>query len=402
MNANPLLHCLCCNNEVLIPYLDLGFQPLANSYLKGDEHEPTFPLAVQVCPTCFHSQLTVAVDPDLLYKHYLYVSGTSRTLHAYFEWFVVEVEKRHIKKRLNVLEIASNDGTLLEIFKQQGHVVQGVDPAENLRDFSLKKEVPTVVGYWNQLTAGKINDSYDVIVAMNVLAHISDPVEFLQLCRKKLTQDGKIYIQTSQCEMFKHYEFDTIYHEHHSFFTTRSFHALAKRSGLKLLDIEKVPIHGISYLATFGHPFVEESEHVDAFLQEEGLDGYYDLRTYDTFGRHVKESSDFIRMSLDSLRKSGYKAIGYGAAAKGNTFLNYAGIQLDYVIDENSLKWGLFTPGQKIPIVSAEILKEIQKPLAVLVLAWNFFDEIHEKVKALRPHAQDVFLQYFPERKLSD
>ncbi len=152
----------------------------------------------------------------------------------------------------------------------------------------------------------------------------------------------------------------------------------------------------------FGHPFAEAGDAVRAFLQEEELDGYYDLKTYDDFGKHVKGAADFIRMSLDSLRESGYRAVGYGAAAKGNTFINYASLQLDYVVDENPLKWGLLTPGQKIPIVSTEILNEIQKPLAILVLAWNFFDEIHEKVKNIRPHGQDVFLQYFPERNLSD
>src|SRR5271165_1803863 len=213
MSYAPITHCLACGGSHLDPYLDLGRQPLANSYHDGSAPLDEFPLGVSVCPDCWHTQLTVAVDPDLMFKNYLYVSGTTSTLSRYFVDFVLRTERdQPLTRPLRVLDIASNDGSLLEKFKLRGHVVQGVDPADNLRSRSHAKDIPTIVGYWNEAALGQIGEQFDVIVAMNVLGHITYPAEFLALCGRALKPHGRIYIQTSQALMVKNGEFDTIYH----------------------------------------------------------------------------------------------------------------------------------------------------------------------------------------------
>lgn len=396
-----LTRCLCCNNEKLRLYADLGGQPLANSYHDGTESQHEYPLEVNVCEDCFHSQLSIAVNPDLLFKHYLYVSGTTTTLQDYFRSFVERVEQQYPQKKLRVLDIASNDGSLLEQFAKKGHEVQGVDPAENLREISAAKGVPTLVGYWDTQTARRLEHKYDVIVAMNVLAHVSNPYKFLAACREVLAEGGSIYIQTSQSEMFKRFEFDTIYHEHHSFFTTRSFRTLAERAGLKVIRGTKVPVHGTSYLWTLGAADATAEASVKEMEAEEEQSGFYELGTYRRFGEKMKLTADRVHEAIRTYMDQGYKIVGYGAAAKGNTFLNFAKLDLDFIVDDNPLKNGMLTPGRNIPIRSSDALHDIEQPLFVVVLSWNFFDEIVTRIRKVRSNGQDVYMQYFPEGRIT-
>ncbi|MDP4099356.1 methyltransferase domain-containing protein [Paenibacillus sp. P96] len=396
-----LTRCLCCDSENLHLYANLGHQPLANSYHDGTEKQPDYPLEVNVCQDCFHSQLSIAVNPDLLFKHYLYVSGTTATLQDYFRSFVETVEQQQPKKKLRVLDIASNDGSLLEHFAKKGHEVQGVDPAENLREISADKGVPTLVGYWDLQTARRLKQKYDVIVAMNVLAHVSNPQKFLLACREVLAEGGKIYIQTSQSEMFKRFEFDTIYHEHHSFFTTRSFRTLAKHAGLKVIHGTKVPVHGTSYLWTLGEADATPDASVREMEEEEEQAGFYTLPTYRRFGEKMKQTADRVHEAIREYADRGYKIVGYGAAAKGNTFLNFAKLDLDFIVDDNPLKNGMLTPGRNIPIRTSDALRDIEQPLFVLVLSWNFFDEIVSRIRQARSNEQDVYMQYFPEGRIT-
>jgi SAM-dependent methyltransferase len=397
MTYRTLDNCLACGGLQLHPYLDLGNQPLANSYHNGDRPLDIYPLATQVCTNCFHSQLTVAVDPDLLYKNYLYVSGTTSTLSDYFNWFTTYAADFSNKPKLSVLDIASNDGSLLVKFKNAGHMVQGVDPAENLRELSMKNGVDTLVTYWNKEAAKKLNKKYDVIVAMNVLGHISSPLEFLEACADCLTESGQLYIQTSQADIFRNYEFDTMYHEHHSFFTARSFKYLAVRADLHLVRGIKVPVHGNSYLWTLQKTLTQIDNSQSEIELTEERDGFYNLTTYECFALAANNAAQMLRKTVEEYRENGVLVGGYGAAAKGNTFLNFAKIELDFIVDDNELKWGLLTPGMNIPIKSPAYLTEISENIALVVLAWNFFDEIIKRVKLLRPTHQDTFMRYFPK-----
>jgi 2-polyprenyl-3-methyl-5-hydroxy-6-metoxy-1,4-benzoquinol methylase len=399
MSYTPIRRCLACDNAQVELYLDLGIQPLANSYHDGSTELQSYPLGVAVCRQCWHTQLTVAVDPDLMFKNYLYVSGTTKTLGDYFSWFVERVEADiGARLPLRVLDIASNDGSLLEKFANRGHSVQGVDPAENLRTLSEAKGVPTYVGYWDEASLTQLGETYDVIVAMNVLAHIKYPAEFLALCRRALRPGGRIYIQTSQANMIKNGEFDTIYHEHHSFFSVQSFLALAARAGLQVIDIEHVPVHGTSYLVQLvpsEQPTVQEAA-TFAVGQAEHIFGYYNMETYENFARRAEVTRVKVKELVAWSRQAGYRIVGYGAAAKGMTFLNFAELDLDYLVDDNPLKVGLMTPGRNIKIVGPAILEQENSKTLFLVLAWNFYEEIMGRIKDRRAEPFDSFLTYFP------
>lgn len=394
MTYKPLTECLACGSTDLEPYFDLGDQPLANSFHRGGSPQPTYPLAVNVCRRCWHTQLTVAVEPDLLFKNYLYTSGTTNTLQKYFQTFAWSVTQG---KRLRVLDIASNDGSLLEEFRVYECEVQGVDPAENLRPLSEVKGVPTHVGYWNEDTFNQIGGDWDVIIAMNVLAHVPNPAEFLALCRRALAPDGTIYVQTSQALMLKNGEFDTIYHEHHSFFTCNSFQELAARVGLYAVDIRHVPVHGTSYLMKLRHQPARTSFSVT--LKHEYDMGYYDMKTYREFAKRADITREKVHAIVNGFAAASFGIVGYGAAAKGMTFLNYANLALDCIIDDNPMKVGLYAPGSNTPIAGPEMLEESGETLFV-ILAWNFYEEIVDRIKMIRSNPYDSFLTYFPQVKL--
>lgn len=335
----------------------------------------------------------------MMFRNYLYVSGTAQTLKKYFQDFVALVEFRHPNKTLRVLEIASNDGTLLEVFKSRGHQVLGVDPAKNLLPLSIKNGVETIPEFWNREIADTLIDKFDIVIGMNVFAHISDPRSFMENCLQVLKDDGEIYIQTSQSEIFRRFEFDTIYHEHHSFFTVRSFKTLIARTGGTFFRCEKVPVHGSSYLFTVKKHSMTIDPSVPSWEAQENDWGFYNQSTYETFSNKVKESAQCVREVILECQNKGMTVIGYGAAAKGNTFLNYAKIDLKYIVDDNPLKIGLLTPGMNIPIQSIEQIRKEQNPIATLVLAWNFFEEICKRILDIRNNASDIAITYFPEVK---
>ena len=397
VNYVELPMCLACGANGLIAYLDLGRQCLANSYHNGSLELNTYPLALQRCAICEHSQLSISIDPKLLFDHYLYVSGTTSTLREYFSTFARAVESEH-RGTLRVLDIASNDGSLLREFIGRGHSAIGVDPAKNLADVARSNGVDTVCSYWPGDVARSFMGEFDVVVAMNVLAHVPDPLSFLIACKEALRPGGSVYIQTSQCRMLANGEFDAVYHEHISYFTAKSFHALASRAGLRVVSGTIEEIHGGSYLWRLV-PLADLSQAQEStLLHAELQEGRYESETYRKFAKKAKHIAKETKRIVEQLRQSGYSAIGYGAAAKGNTFLNFAQIDLEYIVDDNELKVGLFTPGRNIPIKRTSAIVNEQRPLAIVILAWNFADEIRHRVRALRPtRADDVFVRYFPE-----
>ncbi len=401
-DCKELKECLCCGSKNLSLTLDLGQQPMANSFLtREDEPELTFPLVLNLCRNCYHLQLSHAVNPDLLFKNYLYVSGTSQTLRDYFDWFANETLNYFSEKPKSVLDIACNDGSQLNSFKALGLKTYGIDPATNLHAIS-SQEHEVICDYFKQEHVAHYLNRVDIITAQNVFAHNDYPLDFLRQCRAIMHDTSVLFIQTSQADMVRNNEFDTIYHEHLSFFCANSMNELAKRAGLHLIDIRKTPIHGNSYVFVFSkHP--NNAEAVDAFLQEERDAGLNSPATYIEYARKAQQAVKDLKEAIVAYRAEGFVVAGYGVAAKGMTLLNYANLSLDFIIDDNPLKQGRYSPGMHIPVVSIDELdRHSQSKIAFVPLAWNFFNEIKGKIKSKRDHSEDVFIKYFPKLEIGN
>jgi len=395
-DAKQLNECLCCGSERLKLVLDLNEQPLANSFKKtAEEDEPTFPLRLNICEDCTHLQLSHAVNPDLLFKNYLYVSGTSQTLRDYFDWFAKET-LTYAPGASTVLDIACNDGSQLNSFKALGLKTYGVDPAENLHPLSSANH-DVVCDYFTDKYAYHYGSkNLDIITAQNVFAHNSYPLEFLKQCKEIMHDASMLFIQTSQADMIRNNEFDTIYHEHLSFFNASSMSALAQRAGLYLIDIRKTPIHGNSYMFVFKKT-AEDTSKVDAVLAEERAAGLQDMNTYLAYADQASTIVEDLKQTIMHYRMLDYLIVGYGAAAKGNTLLNFGDVHLDYIIDDNPLKQGLYSPGMSTPVVPIAKLDDYaETKVAFVPLAWNFFTEIRKNIKGKRDREGDVFIRYFP------
>jgi len=383
--------CIACGGFSLSQILDLKSQPLANSYHNGVQPKE-YPLGLNLCRNCYHLQLTHVVNPDELFKNYLYVSGTTKTLKDYFGWFAKQcIEKVKVRTK-KVLDIACNDGTQLDSFKELGWHTYGVDPAENLFPISNKRH-NVVCEYFNQ---DSFSEEFDIIIAQNVFAHTENALEFLQNASRMMHKDSLLFIQTSQAEMVKNNQFDTIYHEHLSFFNVNSMMSLSDRSDLNLIDVEKTPIHGTSYVFTFSKS-QRPNRSLNTFLELERNDGLMSVSTYEKYAANVDKIVQNLSSFVSMKQSEGVKVIGYGAAAKGMTLLNYAKIKPDMIVDDNPMKIGLFTPGSNIKIDSPLVLKEIEESVVIVPLAWNFYDEIKNRVNLYRNNPADIWVRYFPE-----
>lgn len=390
--------CLACGSEEIHTALDLGKQPLANSYKdSADEPEATYPLGVCLCRCCYHLQLSHTVDPEIIYKNYLYATGTNQTIKDYSAWFA-NFCLEACNRASSVLDIGCNDGTQLDYFKALGVKTYGIDPAENLHSRSSKNH-DVVCDFFGPAAVEKLNKVYyDLIVAQNVCAHNPDPKSFLESCYQLMSDHTVLFVQTSQADMVLHNEFDTIYHEHVNFFNANSMAELAKRVGLHVIDVIKTPIHGNSYIFILSkEPF--NRHRVSNIIDLERAYGLLDVTTYFKWETHVRQLVKKLKAQINTYRKDGYTIAGYGAAAKGNTLLNFGDIKLDFIIDDNPLKQGKFTPGTSCPIVSIDHLKKFKKKDKILFmpLAWNFFPEIKAKIQSARTNPNDMFIRYFPE-----
>jgi len=377
-----LTHCLACASSNLEEILDLGQQALANDFNVSKSPDQLFPLALNYCHDCSHLQLTHSVDRTRLFDDYQYLSGTSQTLFQDFENFAGRIHQEFGTGK--ILDVACNDGTQLDSFKKLGWKTFGIDPAKNL--YELTKDRHEIVCDYLQPKHVE-NFETDIVLAQNVMAHTPNPHEMLQVM-------GLIapvtFTQTSQAEMIDNNQFDTIYHEHISFFSEHSFFALSKRINLPLVSIEKRNIHGQSFLFRNQRSgnWIDEPKKL---LHEEVVG----------FARN----SLIIRTNLDSelkrLRKLGLKLVGYGAAAKGMTVLNSIEEDLDFIVDDSPLKQNKFTPTKKIPILPTIVLSEYEEDFVLILLAWNFKDEILVKVmnQVNRPFK---VLEYFPMVKVYD
>lgn len=394
--------CFCCGNNNLKTVLDLGNQPLANDYHNNLVLQEEYPLKLNLCDKCFHLQLSHTVNPDLMFKHYLYVSGTTQTLRDYFDVFAKKTLEYNPKAK-NILDIASNDGTQLDSYKKLGLNTYGIDPAENLYGDAVTKGHNIVCDYFNINTIDKFGDTkFDIITAQNVFAHNKYTVDFLLSCNELMTDQSVLFIQTSQANMVLNNEFDTIYHEHLSFFNTKSMKTLVERCGLVLSDVFKTDIHGTSYVfvITKKDLGLKGTQEMLNFEESKGL---YDVLTYPEYALKCYKATYDLKNKLEQLKKEGYTLVGYGAAAKGNTLLNFGKIKLDIIIDDNPLKQNLFTPGMNIPIHSSDYISNMLEDKVVFIpLAWNFYTEIKSRIKAKRDNPNDLFIKYFPTLEINE
>lgn len=401
MDITKLDSCLACGSSDLELVLDLKDQPLANNFLKNaTDLEPVYPLAVNLCKHCCHLQLTHAVNPALIYTHYLYVSGTSRTQHDYMEWFVGFANEYFDRRPNRVLDIGCNDGTQLDYFKKSGVATYGIDPAENLYPTSSANH-NIMCSFFDKDSASEFlanNGQVDLVVAQNSFAHNPDPLAYLLALKPLLNPDGLFMIQTSQADMVLNNEFDTIYHEHVNFYNINSMRELCARAGFNLVDVQKTPCHGTSYVFVLG---INQSRpnRVNNQLEFERQRGLTNVETYRTWSRTVNATVQVLSQHCQLFRQQGFRLVGYGAAAKGNTLLNFADIKLDMIIDDNPMKQGLVSPGKHIPVVGIGALESIspQQPILFIPLAWNFYKEIRTRILSYRDIDADRFIRYFPE-----
>ncbi|CAF1983641.1 unnamed protein product [Rotaria magnacalcarata] len=419
--------CVVCGSHKMHTVLDLHSQPLANDFRKQPNESikcKRFPLRLVRCLKCHHTQLSYIVDRSYLFSHYLYQSGTSKSIEVYFEWLAEKVIDESKKTNGTVLEIASNDGSQLTEFAKRGWKTVGVDPAKNLANLAREKGHTVYVGFWgtDKFPHLPSAESLDAIVAQNVLAHVSNPVQFLRACADIMGTRTRLYIQTSQCEMYESGQFDTVYHEHVSFFTAHSFKKIATLAGLYIVHFEITPIHGRSCLVTFQRIRLPSTTFITTFhkklvpslslaLQKERDLGLTDAWFYAKFQAQAYSMRRWIVDQLTYLFAQGHTIIGYGAAAKGMVLLHSLlemsnrTWQFSYIIDDAPLKQNTYCPGTLIPVrPSSQLLKHnLTKPLTIVVFAWNFWEEISQKIrtKTFKQGIKNVFaILPFPQQQL--
>ena len=380
--------CRACGAAELELVLPLGETALANAFLRSKGEfgaERRYPLDVHGCRRCSLVQLVDEIAPEVLFREYLYVTGTSETMrehnHAYA---AAVVELLGLGKRDLVVEVASNDGSLLKCLRAHGVRTLGVEPALNIAERASADGIETVPEFFDAASARRIRHSHGpaaAVVANNVLAHVDEPVEFLRAARSLLAPGGLVIVEVPWLrELLERLEYDTVYHEHLSYFSAGSLMRLCEEAGLRIRRIDRVSVHGGS-LRMYAAPESEQPDHaseVRALAEEEDAAGLGSIERLRELAAAVEANRAALLELLRGLKRDGASLAGYGAPAKGNTLLQYCGIGpelLPYTVDRNPLKIGLFTPGSHIPVLPVETLLE-RRPDYVLILAWNFAEEI--------------------------
>jgi len=381
--------------------------PLVNSFLREDQlesDEPKFPLDVYFCTSCGMVQLGDVVPPEMMFKDYVYVSGTSDTMRKHFEEFAGEAVKK-IGKGL-VIDIGGNDGTFLKVFRILGMKTLNVEPATNIAEISRKENIETINDFWCVSVAKDILENHGkakLITGTNVFAHVNDLDGFVSAAKILLEDDGALVVEFPYLvDMIEKTEFDTIYHEHLSYISVRPMVTFFKRLGMEVVDAVRSDVHGGSIRIYAMKPGAGKvSEEIDNLLSLEEKMGLGSFETYEEFGERVVEIKKQLLSLLEELRSDGKRIAGYGAPAKGNVLMNYIGIGsqfLDYIVDKNQLKQNLFTPGMHLPVYSTEKIME-DKPDYLLILAWNFADEIMKQQSAFKKTG-GKFIIPIPEPKI--
>lgn len=391
MSNKPAPTCRSCGADGLLPVLDLGRTPLANSLLTSEQlnlPEDNYPLEVVLCPACTLVQITETVPPEVLFRDYLYFSSFSDTMLSHAAALVNQVlAERQLGSESLAVEVASNDGYLLQYYKQRGVPVLGIEPARNVARVAVEERgIRTISEFFGAKLAHELaaqGERAGVLHANNVLAHVADLNDFVSGVRQLLKPDGVAVIEVPYVkDLVDRCEFDTIYHEHLCYFSLTALDNLFHRHELQINDVERIAIHGGSLRVTVGHARVAPpSAAVAALLQDERDWGVGNLEFYEKFSARVEGLKTELRGMLADAKAKGARIAAYGAAAKGSTLLNYFEIgreTIDFVVDRSTYKQGRYVPGVHIPIVPTEqLVKEM--PDYVLLLTWNFAAEILEQ-----------------------
>jgi len=401
--------CRSCGIPMDHTFVDLGMSPLANSYLKAsqlNQMEPFYPLHVYVCERCFLVQLVAVTKAEEIFSDYAYFSSYSDSWVEHARTYTEIVTQRfNLDGKSQVAEIASNDGYLLQFFAAKGIPVLGIEPARNVAEEAVRRGIPTLIRFFGEETARDLaaeGKRADLIIGNNVLAHVPDLNGFVRGLKILLSDQGAITLEFPHLmRLMEDNQFDTIYHEHFSYFSLITIRKLFTRHGLKIFDVEELSTHGGSLRVYACH---EEDarqsvgDRVHRLIHGEEKAGFTRLDHYFSFGEKVKETKRKFLEFLVAAKSEGKTIVGYGAPAKGNTLLNYCGVGvdfIDYTVDRSPHKQGLFLPGTHIPIYHPDRIRET-KPDYVLILPWNLKDEITEQMAYIR-HWGGRFVVPIPE-----
>ena len=383
--------CRICKGNHLIEYLDLGDIPLANNLITEEEisQEEKYPLKVMFCEDCFFSQLSIVVKPEILFRNYVYRSSISRSFIEHCRELAEELNEGMLKKGDLIVDIASNDGTLLRQFKEKDNRVLGIDPAVNLARIANESGIETLPDFWEPDLAKEILKKYGsakVIIAFNVFAHVDDIHSFVEGVKTLLSDDGYFIIEAPHLlSLIKKTEFDTMYHEHLSYLLVKPLERLMRKHGMRIAKVKKFEIHGGTIRL-----YVEKQEKLDTsdgsaqeIILEEEKSGMYSLDNYMNFSKDVERIRRDLISKLKEIKDKGRTISAFGASAKGSVLLNYCGLGKDFIdciFDDTPEKQNKIYPGVHIPIVAGKALLK-KKPDYLLLLAWNFAKEIMQKTE---------------------
>jgi SAM-dependent methyltransferase len=389
--------CRFCRATLERSFADLGMSPLANSYLKYEQLgqvERFYPLHAYVCEQCLLVQLEEFESPDQIFSDYAYFASYSDSWLKHASTYVAMATARfELGPTSQVVELASNDGYLLQYFVQKGIPVLGIDPAANVAEVAVQKGIPTLVKFFGQTTAHEIvaqGTRADLLLGNNVLAHVPDLNDFVAGMKLVLAQRGVITMEFPHLmRLIAENQFDTIYHEHFSYFSFTTVCRVFAHHGLTMFDVEELPTHGGS-LRIFARHSDDDARpvgpRVAELLAREAAAGLTRLETYSAFAEQVRETKRALLSFLIEAKRAGKTIVGYGAPAKGNTLLNYCGVRtdfLDYTVDRSPHKQGTYLPGTHIPVYDPERIK-VTRPDYVLILPWNLKQEVTEQMAYIR------------------
>ena len=388
--SNKNTKCRMCNSKNLVKFLSLGNQPLANAFLTEKElkdKEPRYPLEAYLCLECNLAQLIDVVPKEVMFSNYVYFTAGMPKISNHFKQYAEYVIQHFLKNKNDlIVEIGSNDGILLEFFKDKGYRVQGIDPAENVIKVAISKGIPTICDFFNEKIAADVKKAHGTataILANNVVAHIDNHTTLFNGVSELLKKEGVFVFEAPYLvDMFKNLTYDTIYHEHLSFLSVRPLVKSLSSFGLEIFNVQLFPVQGQSIRVFAGHKGEHKIKNsVKGFVDAELAMGLDNLDSYKKLAERVAKSTSKLIKKLNDLKHDGKKIAIYGAPAKGNTLLNYAKIGpdiVDYALDELPSKHNLYTPGMHIKVVDKKYAIS-HKPDYYLLLAWNYRNAIIEK-----------------------
>jgi 2-polyprenyl-3-methyl-5-hydroxy-6-metoxy-1,4-benzoquinol methylase len=405
-------HCRLCEKPLQHIFVDLGVSPLANSYLKADQinqMEPFYPLKAYVCTQCYLVQVPVFQRSEEIFGDYSYFSSFSDSWLQHAKTYTESIIDRFgFGTDSQVIEIASNDGYLLQYFQKKSIPVLGVEPAQNVARVAQKAGIQTLEKFFSLQTAMELareGKSADLLIGNNVLAHVPDVNDFVQGMKVILKPHGIITMEFPHLmRLMAENQFDTIYHEHFSYFSFSIVTKIFDQHGLRIFDVDELPTHGGSLRIYARHAedaSSEISENVKTLLKREKAKGFGNLDFYLTFNQKVQSTKRAILDFMVRAKNEGKTIVGYGAPAKGNTLLNYCGIRTDfmeYTVDRSPHKQGYFLPGTHIPIHYPDKIRET-RPDYVVILPWNLKDEVMHQMAYIRDW-DGKFVTLIPEVRI--